>query len=608
MWITILKRYWLTLIIICLQFPLAGQALQDIQLANQYYQDGEVDKALSMYDELANKPENIPQIHDNYYKILINNSRFDEAEKYIRRVQKFYPDNIYYKIDRGLIYVQQNQKDKEKDFYSDLIRDVAGNEYQTRMAAQHFARNQLYQYALDTYQLARKKSNESNKYALQLANVYRMLNKKNQMIEEYLNFAEDRPNQLNSIKNILQNVLTEEEDLESFKNMMIEKVQQHPDNGNYSDLLIWTLIQQKEFYAAFVQARAVDKRKQVGGSGVVRIGRIALENDDYRNAIRMFDYVIEEYPETQNYQIARRLSIQAREEKIKNTYPVNEEEIRRLITDYEQLVDELGINQYTVEALRSKALLHAMYLDEHQKAIDILNQIIDYPRMDQSVIDQSKLDLGDIYLIIGQPWESTLLYAQVEKSSNETPVGYEAKLKKAKLFYYKGEFALAMEQLDILKMATSREIANKAMKLSLLIKDNTALDTTDLNMQRYANIDLLIFQNKKIEALDSIKALQKDTRGHSLQDELLWLEANLELELGHYENAKSALNKILSNYDEDILGDDALYMLGEITEQYDQDEQKAMEIYNNFLTEYPGSIFVVDARKRLRTLRGDQIN
>ena len=65
-------------------------------------------------------------------------------------------------------------------------------------------------------------------------------------------------------------------------------------------------------------------------------------NKDYKNAIRIFEYVIKEYAETPNYQISRRLVITCREEIVKNTFPVEDVEIRTLINDYNQL--KIGMN------------------------------------------------------------------------------------------------------------------------------------------------------------------------------------------------------------------------------------------------------------------------
>jgi len=588
--------------------PVAAQNTTDIQLASQYYQDGEIDKALSMYESLARNARNIPLIHHNYYKILLNTGRFEEAEKYINRVLKIYEDNVYYLIDKGLIHVQKNEKEKELQYYDELLKKFENSQEKMRIAAQHFARNQLYEYSLQVYLIARKKLRDPYAYSLQLANIYRILNRRQEMIEEYLNYADEQPNQLNAVKNILQGVLENPDDLDAFETMMIDKVQQNPNNENYTELLIWANLQKKDFYSAFMQARAVDRRYKLGGTGLINIGKIALDNQDYRNAIRIFEYVIETYPQTQNYQLARRYVVKAKEEKIKTTYPVQKEEIRNLIEEYEKLLKEIGLNQLTVEGLRSKAQLHAFYLDEHDEAVAILEEIIRYPRMNQSVVDRSKLDLGDIYILTGQPWESTLLYSKVEKSSKDTPTGYEAKFKNAKLSYYKGDFALAQEHLDILKNATTREIANDAMKLSLLIKDNTVLDTSDLNMQRYAYIDLLLFQNKKMEALDSIKMLKGDIKSHGLYDEVLYLEASIQQELGNFDTALVLLDEMIENYHYDILGDDALYLKGKILEENKKESAAAIETFTQFLIRYPGSIYSADARRRLRTLRGDFVN
>jgi tetratricopeptide (TPR) repeat protein len=276
-----------------------------------------------------------------------------------------------------------------------------------------------------------------------------------------------------------------------------------------------------------------------------------------------------------------------------------------LINDYRELIKDVGLSNNTIEALKSEALLFAFYLNEHDSAIMILEKIITVPRISKAIIDESKLDLGDIYILIGEPWESTLLYSQVEKSSKESLIGYEAKLRNAKLSYYRGDFALAQSHLDILKMATTREIANDAMSLSLLIKDNTQLDTGDIAMKKFADIDLLIFQNRKFEALDSLKKLKDEFPNHPIVDEILYRQAKIKMEMGDFIEAVSLLQNVVDNFGEDILGDDALFLIGMIYEDQLNEKEKAKEIYQSFLGKYPGSNKAAEARKRFRRLRGD---
>ncbi|MCK5208805.1 MAG: hypothetical protein KAQ79_12310, partial [Cyclobacteriaceae bacterium] len=452
-----------------LSIQLFAQNTSEIQLANQYLQQGENEKALLLYEKLERNSKNIPLIHANYFQLMLMTGKFDRAESYINKAINRYPSNLYYQIDKGMIYVQKNNKSESKKYFDNLITRISEDPFKVRVAAQHFSKNQQLEYALETYRQSRKKMNDPFAYSIQMASLYRLLNKKEEMIEEYLNYTNQNPQNIRSIKNILQNVLREEEDLELFENMMFEKVQRSPNNMIYNELLVWVNIQRKNFYSAFIQARALDKRKKLNGIEIMEIARISMVNKDYKNAVRIFEYIIEEYPGTPNYQIAKRLVISSREEIIKNTFPVEDSNIRILINDYRELIKDVGLNNNTIEALRSEALLFAFYLNEHDSAITILEKIIKVPRISKSIIDQSKLDLGDIYLLIGEPWESTLLYSQVEKSSKESAIGYEAKLRNAKLSYYRGDFALAQSHLDILKMATTREIANDAMSLSLLI-------------------------------------------------------------------------------------------------------------------------------------------
>jgi TolA-binding protein len=219
---------------------------------------------------------------------------------------------------------------------------------------------------------------------------------------------------------------------------------------------------------------------------------------------------------------------------------------------------------------------------------------------------KAKIELGDIYLLKEEPWEATLLYSQVEKTQRETPLGYEAKLKNAKLSYFKGDFLLAQEHLDILKQATSREIANDAMELSMRIKENTTFDTTGAALKEYAAIELLLAQNKTDLAQARLNEFQNsDLITESIKDDVYWLDANLFLKRGEFDQAVALLEKIVTEFGDDILSDDAYFLEGEIFELHLKNNDKAMEIYREFLNKYPGSVYAAEARKRYRVLRGD---
>ena len=588
---------------------LAQAQTDKIDLANEYYFAGEIEKAQTLFEELAKQPRNVPLIHTNYFKLLTDSRNFDGAEKYLKKVLKNYPGNLYYQIDYAILQLAAGKETAAKKNLDYIIDEVKVDQQKIRIAAQYLVNNDMADYAIKLFKEGRKYINNPYFYSLDLANIYRRTNEKDLMIREYLNFVEQNPANLSYVKRILQSLLTEEE-LVGLEAILYEYVQRFPDKIFYSDLLIWVNLQQKNFYGAFIQARAFDKRFSTEGKSVMDIGFIAFDNGDYRNASKIFQYVIDSYPQSSNryYIVARRYNIMAKEEVVKNKFPVDPSSIEELINDYDILIDEAGVNSVTLEGMRSQALLYAFYLNEWETSISILKEVIDHPRSSPDLESRSKLDLGDIYLLIGQHWESTLLYSQVEKTNKEEELGYEAKLRNAKLSYYKGDFQLAMAHLDVLKMATSREISNDAMGLSLLIKDNTILDTTYEAMQDFANAELLLFQNQKDSAFQLLESMLNNYSSHSLIDEIYWLQADILIKEGKFDSAIELLEKISSEHSYDILSDDAYFLMATVYEEQLDKPDLAKEIYHDFLTRYPGSKYTAEARKRFRSLRGDFVN
>ena len=69
---------------------------------------------------------------------------------------------------------------------------------------------------------------------------------------------------------------------------------------------------------------------------------------------------------------------------------------------------------------------------------------------------------------------------------------------------YIGEFNWAKAQLDVLKAATAKLIANDAMELSLLISDNIDEDSSTVALDYYARADLLAYRNQYDLALENV--------------------------------------------------------------------------------------------------------
>ncbi|MEZ4900438.1 MAG: tetratricopeptide repeat protein [Spirosomataceae bacterium] len=597
----------LWVVILLLGMSISGFAQSDADLADAYFQKGECDKVVTLYQKVLRKDFNKIYLR-RYVSCVVKLKDFEEAEKFLKRQQKADTRFAYlYAMYWGRMLEQAGQMIPATQKYEESLMLVSSKDLNAyKELSEEFREIDNTEAAINALLKAREVAKNESIFKMELASLYAQTGKTDQMIEELLSLGVAIQNK-EVIQNYFQDYLREEKDQAKFEKVLYEKIQRQPNETFYAEMLIWFFTQKKQFSKAFIQERALDRRLKLNGTKIFDLGNLALQNKDYTAAIQSFEYIIKDYPTGQLYPYSRRMVIVAREEQVKNTFPVEIASVRQLILDYKKLLSELGQNNRTLEAMRSMANLYAFYLNEKDTATVILEEAIKIGRAESDFMDKCKLDLGDIYLLKNEPWESTLLYSQVDKAQKETPLGYEAKLRNARQYYYTGDFELSKALLDILKTATTREIANDAGSLSLLIQDNTGLDTSEDAMKEYASIDLLLYQNQTEAALWRLDQMAKKYKDHPLADEILWLKARTYAKMGENQKSVDNLQQIVDKYSTDILGDDALFMMAEIYQNRFRDKEKSMELYQKILEQYPGSIYAADARKRFRQLRGDTI-
>ena len=590
-----------------------AQDAAEIQIAQEFLLTGQKQKAFESYRVLAKNGENISIIHNDYLNLLLDMGKFDEAENYVDKLIKR-SDKTSYKLDLGLVYQRAGDLPKADKQFKAIIKNSGEDVFKLKQISDYLGTRDLIEYSILAILQARQVSKNSTLFILELANLYRLVGKKSEMVTEYLSYVTQTPGNSGYIKNLLQVLLTKQDELETLEQILYSKSQQMPDNENYADLLIWVNLQKKNFNGAVIQSKAYDKRFKRETIKTNEIAQIAFNNKSYEAAEKAYRFVIKEYPNSPNNLTAKLGLLKTREARIKEQYPINRDSVQVLINNYADFIKAYPENPNSLEATGNEALLYGYYLDQKEKAITILTILIANPKLTLPALKAKwKLDLGDIYALKQEPWEASLLYSQVEKTQKETPMGYDAKLKNAKLSYYSGDFKLAQEHLDILKKATTREIANDALELSLRIKENTAVDTLGSALKEYAQVELLLNQNKTLEALARLQALkQKETgedstktRESTLLDDIFWLEANLRLKQGDFTTSIELLQQIIKFFPDDVLADDAAFLQADIIEKHLKDKTKAMELYRDFLNRYPGSVYSAEARKRYRELRGD---
>jgi TolA-binding protein len=236
-----------------------------------------------------------------------------------------------------------------------------------------------------------------------------------------------------------------------------------------------------------------------------------------------------------------------------------------------------------------------------------LEQLLTLEGLNDRVAAACKLALGDIYAFEGLIWDASLLFSQIVLDFGDDPLGHEAKFRNARVSYYGGDFGWAQSQLNALKASTSKLISNDAIELSLLISDNFNLDTLTEPMEMYARADLLRMQRKFGLARQTLDSLATKHPGHALGDEILMMSADMFVQQGQLDTALVLYNEIVSLHFDDITADDALFKLADLTHNTLGNLEEAQALYEKLLFDFPGSLHAVEARKRYRALRGDEL-
>ena len=580
---------------------------QEAQLAQQYFRDGEFEKASVLYEKLYKQSNFNDFYFDRYVESLLALESFDECEQVIKKQLRRDPENVQLYVTYGKLFERQDLDEQAEEQYRLAIEKMPKDQFAITRLANAFMVLTKYDLAIETYERGSELLKDKEAFAYNLGELYRRKGDSAKMIESYLNSIETNPGRTNSVKAIFQRYLLPE-DYQELQTQLYTLIQEKPDAVFYPEMLTWVFIQQKDYRNAFRQARALDRRLRENGGRVYRIGEIAANDKAYEAAIMAYDYIVaEKGPSSSFYIDAKRESLRCKRRQLVDGYDYSPEELTQLEKEYESFLDEFGRSKLTANIVLELAELEAIYINDLDKAIGLLNQMIEYPNVNPAIQARGKINLADYYLMQGERWEATLLYSQVDKAFKEDALGHEARFRNAKLSYYTGDFQWAQAQFDILKASTSKLIANDALDLSVFIMDNLGLDTTAEALQLYADAELLVFQNRFDDAFNKLDSLQERFPEHSLKDDLYYLEAQIYKKKRDYEKAASLLQQIVDNHKEEIRADNALFELAGLYENQLKDLEKAKALYETLFIDYSGSTFAVEARKRYRILRGDTV-
>jgi tetratricopeptide (TPR) repeat protein len=571
---------------------------QNEQLAQNYYDRGEFEKALVSYEELLKNQTGNTAYFQRVVECYQQLQQFDKAEKALQgRLDKYKQSNLL--VELGYNYQLQKEESKAKKLYEQAIDKIKKNANEAYGIAYAFERKSLLDYALLAYKTALEIEPRLN-FNPQMAVIYGQQGKTDLMIETYLLEAYQNQQNFPFIQSQLSRFMNEDADLnfsDNLRKALLVRAQKSQDIF-WNEFLSWFFIQQKEYGKAFVQQKAIYKREPESFTNIVNLAQMAIEDNEQDVAKEILTFVLEN---TNDLDLLIQAHSYITEMKIENS---TEKEYTAITEELDKLIKEFGVSPYSLPLLRLQAKFSAFYLKKPEQAKAILKNALEM-ELNRYQTAEIKMELADILLFEEKFNQALIYYSQVENDMSGDVLGQEASLKTAKTSYYKADFEWANHQLKVLKSASTQLIANDALDLFLLISDNTVEDSTQTALKKFARADFLVYQNKKQEALTQFQQILKEHKGEEIEAVTLLRIGKIYEKLSDFTKALENYNEITTNHKDGIYIDEALYFSAEIYTDYLKDTEKAKPLYEQIILNHEDSIYSVDARKKYRQLRGD---
>ena len=600
----ILRLFAVLVLMIC-GFSVSSQ--NSAGLAQEYFNTGEYEKAATVFKRLYEKQGGSLHYYRRYIECLLSLEDYDVAEKSVRAELKRKPMNASLYVTLGNLLERKSETEAADKEYRNAIAKIKASPNEINNMGRAFTDLAKFDLAIETYLKGEELLDFKGRYAPYLANLYFRKGDMKNMIKQNLLYGQMQKNQRPGIKARFQKAFKDEDYVE-LKTQLYEQIQENPDQAYYSEMLEWVFIQKKQYTKALRQAMSRDRLTDSHGLQVLDLAEIMEKEGEYALAIDAYKYVQEVSIKTsKTYIIASRSLLNSAKKLVIKNPNYTQADLVILEQSHEDFFEKSGKSFETASIMMDYAEVQATLLNNLPKAIELLNEVQTFVRLSSRLKAESKLQLGDYYLMDQNIWEATLLYSQVDKANKEKEIGEEARYRNARLSFFNGDFEWAQAQYDILKSATSKLISNDAIDQSVFITDNLGLDTTMVPLQLFAKAELLNFQNKYDEAfmkLDSILILFPK---HGLTDDIAYVKAKTLIKQKKYTEAVPLFEMIVKDFNEDIRADNALFELAELYDYQLDDDAKAAELYKKLYLEFSNSTLAVEARKRSRAMESEQI-
>jgi len=620
-----LREIFVILTVAALCSPVRSQDIDaptKLRLAQSFQQAGDWERAVALYESLYHSDPTNYLYFDGLRNGYMQLRSYDKAINLVEQQLTLHRNDVVLLASLGGVYYESGSEQKADSVWNRVIGIDPKNIGLYRVVASQMLEHRLFQQAVNIYLAGRAATGQRDAFDDELASLYMLLQQYTAASTEFIKLLHSSPQQLSFVESRIASFTIREAGLRAATDVTREEVNKGPDNITVRELYAWLAMEGKDYRTAFEEYRVIDRLGNADGAELLDFARRASQEKSYGVASEAFQniVVLSRSPaivSQARFGYARSmedLSAQADSVSVPasghaqlqgGSEPTriseSEESLQNVVHLYEAVIKDYPSTELAAQSFYRIGIIRMDRLFDFNGALEAFGQVKSMTRS-VDLASESSLKTAEVYIA-----QNNLTSARREYESllMVTVPAYRqsAQFGIAELDYFEGRFDSSLTELKPLVATLNSDLSNDALMLQYFILENKAMN--EVALTEYAKADLLKRQKKYSEALARFTEVVHLYPATLLVDDATMKMGELHLLLNQPNEALTAFQHVVFDMPESILRDRAELRIAETYQSVLKDKEKAIGAYEFILAKFPNSLYVEQARKRIRQLRGD---
>ncbi len=612
------------------QQPQLNKEQLQVQKASFLEREGKLEDAAAIYQRLLSQNPDNNLIYSRYRDVLIQMSEFEIADSLIQTHLKKHPRDIESLVTLGTVYYNQNQKDKALRQWKSVI-DVFGNNmrsYQSVLTA--MLQNGLLNEADKLVQQARKALGQPDFYALQLGAFYAARMDYTKATQEYLLYYESNHANVSFFVAQISRFPDEPDVQKQVVPVLKKAIDENPHDNQMVHVLADYEYRIQNYNDALKYYSRLESLEKQPGKYRRQVAQDFMDDGEYQRSKNLYQELLTD-SEIKSDRKSLQYGYAEASYKLLVSQNRTPSEVdvfhHNLLWDFQFVVlpesagpalDSIVTSYNTIlkqypnsrEAQMAEYRLGEIYFrlgNDFDRALKYFKACADNRRHPMQI--QAKLNMGFCYLAKADTAAARNQWVQLRTELQNSPPEIQARARffLASTYLYSGDLKTATKQFANIQkeLPVKSDMFNDILEVQTLIDDGLAdqnkTDTT--TVRQFFKAEFYIKQHNITEAQRELLGISDKFPHAPITPYALMRAAQLARVLGQSANVTDWLGKIVNNYKDSPVADQATFLLAEFYQYDQQNRDQAMHWYEQVLVNYPGSLLEQRARTVLRQLQ-----